>query len=212
MKLLPVPTLAGASTPRALTSPHMNGSILGVRHFIYAPVVLCCCSVQNSEGAKPSASKPGPSPAPAAMDLAHAVAPETEPTAAVVKPAPADAAAGEEVGTPRPSVRRQRVQQAQKTPASPEECHSTCRGRWGRHGLSRTESCLCRTTDSGKECRDGLDCQGECIVDEGASGSGALVGQCSEFERVFGCWHRIPRGAAQRSGGSQRLPPKICLD
>jgi hypothetical protein len=50
-------------------------------------------------------------------------------------------------------------------PATAEAC-KTCNGVWAVHGLSQTPSCNCRTTDGGKACRDGNNCQGMCIAAE----------------------------------------------
>jgi hypothetical protein len=107
-------------------------------------------------------------------------------------------------------------------PATPEGCRA-CRGLWGVHGLDVKASCNCRTTDGGKKCRDGVDCQGMCIVDAdkpevdvvqaGPPARGFFVGRCSEHVTVFGCHHLIERGASARGplplGES---PPKICVD
>src|SRR5262249_17078247 len=53
-------------------------------------------------------------------------------------------------------------------PAAEEGC-SACGGEWAAHGLlgapQGTMSCLCPTVDGGKRCRDGVECQGECVTD-----------------------------------------------
>ena len=55
--------------------------------------------------------------------------------------------------------------------------------RIGRHGLAGIESCLCPTSDGGKPCDDGTDCQGMCQCEE----VGDAQGECSPWVVVFGC-------------------------
>lgn len=119
---------------------------------------------------------------------------------------------------------------APKTPAPPpatapitrESCQA-CRGLWAVHGLDDKESCNCRTTDAGKRCQDGVDCQGSCIaskddpqvevLDPGPPARGVFVGRCSELVTAFGCNRVIERGATAR--GPVPLgepPPIICVD
>jgi len=105
--------------------------------------------------------------------------------------------------------------------STPEECVA-CHGEWGIHGLSETESCNCRTSDAGKRCTDGNDCQGLCIADESnpeyelaacSAGYGFLVGRCSAFAGVFGCWAFIADGARDEGPVSIAEPPSvICAD
>jgi len=82
-------------------------------------------------------------------------------------------------------------------------------------------SCLCRTTDLGKDCRDKAECQGECLLDpvrtdvvsKGPPATGYFIGKCSEFVTTFGCTRRIQEGTKGR--GPVDLndpPPAICLD
>src|SRR4051794_9405529 len=52
------------------------------------------------------------------------------------------------------------------TPQNEQECRA-CKGDWGVHGLPQHFSCLCRTHDAGKTCKDGLECEGECEVVDG---------------------------------------------
>src|SRR5262245_4637989 len=89
-------------------------------------------------------------------------------------------------------------------PVTAEACRA-CRGQWGVHGLDDKESCNCGTTDGGKRCRDGLDCQGMClvnadqpdveVVEAGPPARGFFVGRCSAFVAVFGCHSVVQRGA-----------------
>jgi hypothetical protein len=107
-----------------------------------------------------------------------------------------------------------------KPPATAAECHA-CNGEWGVHGLVQVESCLCRTGDVGKRCRDGLDCQGECIlqpgdvevVEQGPPRRGFFVGRCSEFDHFFGCHKLLMDGTvAQGPGPIDEAPSDVCID
>ncbi len=95
------------------------------------------------------------------------------------------------------------------------ECEA-CRGVWGRHGITQREGCICRTSDAGKECRDGADCEGRCVFErfeEVAPGLGVPVGRCSELRILFGCNAIIGDGASALA--PQPLPgraPRICVD
>lgn len=97
-----------------------------------------------------------------------------------------------------------------------------CNGVWGVHGIAPEESCNCRTTDGGKRCRDGADCQGMCIaaeeperevVDSGPPARGYFLGRCSELVTVFGCNRIINRGAAaQGPVPLSEMPSSMCVD
>jgi hypothetical protein len=82
-------------------------------------------------------------------------------------------------------------------------------------------SCLCRTTDAGKDCRSKSECQGEClleplrseVVEKGPPARGYFIGKCAEFVTSFGCARRIQ--ADTQSQGPVDLsepPPQLCLD
>jgi hypothetical protein len=97
---------------------------------------------------------------------------------------------------------------------------AACNGEWGTHGISQFESCNCRTNDKGKVCRDGNDCQGQCVGDEGESvivepgppALGYFIGVCSEFVTTFGC-HRIVRDGASSQLADLTEPPYVlCWD
>jgi hypothetical protein len=108
------------------------------------------------------------------------------------------------------------------TPPSTKEACRSCRGIWAVHGLDEEESCNCRTTDAGKRCRDGADCQGVCVAAErpeteavvaGPPARGFFIGRCSELMIVLGCSRIIERGATAH--GPMLLaepPPIICQD
>jgi hypothetical protein len=107
------------------------------------------------------------------------------------------------------------------TPQSEAECRA-CNGDWGVHGISQIPSCNCRTTDGGKTCRDGADCQGLCIADEnpqrevsdaGPPPRGFFLGQCSPYKTMYGCFRLLERGAAERGPVDlAELPQMMCID
>jgi hypothetical protein len=107
-----------------------------------------------------------------------------------------------------------------RPPATAAEC-KTCNGEWAVHGLVQVESCLCRTKDVGKRCRDGLECEGECILQPGAEDvtepgpprKGFFVGRCSEFDHFFGCHKLLMDGtAAQGPTLLDETPSDVCID
>jgi hypothetical protein len=170
---------------------------------------LSCMSRGAPAHDQASATTPPPAaPAPAT--------PAATPPAAAA-PAKAATASSTTLGAPPTSS-----DHATPAPQTEAECKSTCNGTWGRHGLSQKESCNCRTSDAGKRCRDGNECEGQCVADEnpeldvkekGPPALGYLVGRCSETKMVFGCRRFIRDGAA--SGPPRdvsKLPPKLCVD
>jgi hypothetical protein len=89
------------------------------------------------------------------------------------------------------------------------------------HGLSPTPSCNCRTSDGGKRCRDGLECEGLCtaadeperhVTDPGPPARGYFVGRCSTHAAVFGCYRPIDDGAGARPVDLTEPPQMICAD
>ena len=108
----------------------------------------------------------------------------------------------------------------QKRPQTQSEC-STCNGSWGVHGLGDVASCICRTHDAGKTCKDGLDCEGECEVVEGKvevtqpgpPPRGFFVGKCTEFDIVFGCRKLLMDGVAAHGPAALDEPiAETCID
>lgn len=97
-----------------------------------------------------------------------------------------------------------------------------CNGVWGTHGIATVESCVCRTHDPGKRCRDGNECEGACvatadpereITEAGPPPRGYFVGRCSELITVFGCNRFIDRGAVARGPVPLGEPPaQMCVD
>jgi hypothetical protein len=90
------------------------------------------------------------------------------------------------------------------------------------HGIAETESCICKTKDGGRACRDGADCEGQCLVAEdakfvvmspGPPPRGYYVGRCSEFDTTFGCNRMIPHGVrAQGPLPSSDAVTNLCMD
>jgi hypothetical protein len=107
-----------------------------------------------------------------------------------------------------------------KIPQNEAECRA-CNGNWGVHGMRDEASCLCRTRDAGKTCKDGLDCEGECevvddkmeIVEPGPPPRGYFVGRCTEFDHVFGCRRLLMDGTLARGPASlDEALPEMCID
>jgi hypothetical protein len=113
------------------------------------------------------------------------------------------------------------VKSPAKTPPRTEKDCKACNGEWGIHGLAQTPSCNCRTTDGGKRCKDGNECQGLCVgadsierevVDKGPPARGFFVGRCSKLVTVFGCYRPIEDGASARPVDLTEAPQTICVD
>lgn len=87
-----------------------------------------------------------------------------------------------------------------------------CNGTWGTFGYVRKEQCNCKTTDAGKQCFDGNDCQGYCLFQRYDS-DGREEGQCSDQQHIVGCYGIIFKDAS-------KYPPTVpptrkratCLD
>jgi hypothetical protein len=111
------------------------------------------------------------------------------------------------------------TQAATQAPRSASECKA-CNGEWGVHGLLQVESCLCRTHDSGKVCHDGLECEGECVVEDGKlqviepgpPRRGYFLGRCSEFDHVFGCNKLLMDGTGTQPISLEEPPGEVCVD
>ena len=103
---------------------------------------------------------------------------------------------------------------AAERPKTKEACEA-CQGKWGIHGLAEVASCICRTRDSGRSCRDGADCEGQClaetgdfvVVEKGPPAKGYFKGRCSEFDTTFGCFQTIPEGASKKGPLLARKTP-----
>ena len=105
-------------------------------------------------------------------------------------------------------------------PTTEQGC-AACGGEWAAHGMRGTMSCLCPTPDGGKQCRDGVECQGECVTDgaahevttAGPPALGFFIGKCSRFHTTYGC-HRVIAAGALQAGPVplDRPPTEICAD
>ena len=105
-------------------------------------------------------------------------------------------------------------------PATKEACDA-CNGKWGRHGLAETDSCLCKTADGGKACMDGNDCQAHCmagdadfvVVEKGPPPKGHYKGKCSEYDTVFGCHRFVGKGASKKGPQlAEDAADQLCYD
>jgi hypothetical protein len=120
----------------------------------------------------------------------------------------------------------QAVQTATATPAgsapTTKQACDACSGKWGKHGIADQESCICKTKDGGKACRDGDECTGQCLATDeaafevtvkGPPAKGYWRGQCSEYDTTFGCHRTIPAGAKARPPLSKEdAADNICID
>jgi hypothetical protein len=107
-----------------------------------------------------------------------------------------------------------------RPPSSASECRA-CNGEWGVHGLVQVESCLCRTKDGGHRCRDGAECEGECILEPGAvevtepgpPRRGYFVGKCSDYDHLYGCHPLLMDGTVAHGPTVLDEPPAdVCID
>jgi hypothetical protein len=93
---------------------------------------------------------------------------------------------------------------ASPRPQSKEACDA-CNGLWGEHGIEPIETCICATKDAGKNCMDGDQCEGQCIVTDetlevtepGETPRGFYVGRCSDYDTTFGCYQVAPSGTLE---------------
>ncbi|MEZ0470721.1 hypothetical protein [Luteimonas salinilitoris] len=69
-------------------------------------------------------------------------------------------------------------------------------GQWTQLGRAPVKQCLLRTTDAGKACTDGAQCEGLCLASEGSEDGATVSGTCSADTNRFGCQQRMTDGAA----------------
>jgi hypothetical protein len=124
------------------------------------------------------------------------------------------------LGCHRKEVRPPPVGLTVARPSTEAECRA-CNGEWGVHGLMEVQSCRCHTRDAGKRCKDGLECEGECVLQSGATEvvepgpprRGYFVGRCSEFDVLFGCYPLLTDGTVAHGPTSLEEPPAdVCID
>jgi hypothetical protein len=97
-----------------------------------------------------------------------------------------------------------------------------CGGRWAVHGIAETESCICKTKDGGKACRDGAECEGNCllaedakmeVVEKGPPPKGFFVGRCSDYDTTFGCFRMIATGTRAKGPAiAEDAAQHLCVD
>jgi hypothetical protein len=110
---------------------------------------------------------------------------------------------------PQPTSSATALQQLPSTkherPGTKEACDA-CHGDWAIHGIGDTETCICPTSDAGKSCTDGQQCEGACIVtdddfqviESGDMPKGYYVGRCADYDTTFGCYRDVPPGTLER--------------
>jgi hypothetical protein len=106
-------------------------------------------------------------------------------------------------------------------PSTKEACDA-CQGLWAVHGVEEIETCICKTDDEGRECTDGNDCNGECLLDGDAelnvmeqadSPRGYFKGHCAGYDTTFGCFRHIPDGIqSQLPLVAEEAGPNVCVD
>lgn len=107
---------------------------------------------------------------------------------------------------------RAKVTVVNKALAAAKEACVKCEGTWGRYGVNKYEGCNCKTTDAGKTCYDGDECQGYCLFRRYDS-EAREEGECSETQRVQGCVGIIYKGASKMP--PRKPPPRkqpTCMD
>ena len=97
-----------------------------------------------------------------------------------------------------------------------------CKGQWARHGISETESCICKAKDAGKACKDGSECEGACLLTDdakfevaapGPPPRGSFTGKCSDYDAVFGCFRLIASGTrAKGPVAEDEAAQRLCID
>lgn len=186
-----------------------------------ALALLVGACARNSSVA-PDAAPPSAEPAlisPTSVNAAGTPAPSGAPAPTLAtEPAPAPSAQTTPSATPPAPI----VPAKKKTtrPRNEADCKA-CNGAWAKHGVAKAPSCNCRTSDAGKRCRDGLECEGQCTAAEtperevtqpGTPPQGFWIGRCSEHVAVFGCYRPIDDGAGAKPVELKDPPQTICAD
>lgn len=91
---------------------------------------------------------------------------------------------------------RGRVHVTHKALAAAQAQCAKCQGTWGRFGVNKVAACNCKTTDGGKECTDGEECEGYCMFVRYDT-AGREHGMCSETTKLTGCHNIIYKGASK---------------
>ena len=134
-------------------------------------------------------------------------------SAAACGSAPRDTGSSSSLTTPLPTKKTER-------PVTKEACDA-CGGLWDLHGIGEVETCICPTSDAGKSCMDGQQCEGACIVtdddfqviEQGPDPKGYYVGRCASYDTTFGCYRDIPPGTLERGPHvAEEGIEDICVD
>jgi hypothetical protein len=106
-------------------------------------------------------------------------------------------------------------------PTTQEACDA-CHGIWAVHGIGPVETCICKTSDEGRDCLDGKDCQGECLLDgdpefhvmeQGDPPLGYYQGHCAGYDTTFGCFSHIADDVAMALPvAAEEASQLICVD
>ena len=84
---------------------------------------------------------------------------------------------------------------------------SSCKakgGQWQRVGMLQTFVCVLPTSDAGKSCTDGSQCQMSCLAKDPSLTPGSkATGQCSKSTNIFGCKTRVKDG---------KIEGTLCID
>ncbi|MBL9004242.1 MAG: hypothetical protein JNJ46_08355 [Myxococcales bacterium] len=91
---------------------------------------------------------------------------------------------------------RGRVHLTHKALAAAQAQCAKCQGTWGRFGVNKVAGCNCKTSDAGKECMDGEECEGYCMFVRYDT-TGREHGLCSETTKLTGCHNIIYKGASK---------------
>ncbi len=87
-----------------------------------------------------------------------------------------------------------------------EECLRSG-GEWGRFGvqdhLNAVYSCVPRTQDGGKPCRNHADCEYLCISKKEARIGTEMTGECAALKTSFGCNTHVDSG---------QVVGRVCVD
>lgn len=82
------------------------------------------------------------------------------------------------------------------SPATESDC-SAAGGTWTPiESLRENRYCDLKTSDAGRWCVDGMQCQGECVASDKAKAGSLVVGHCSEHSQDYGTtklvkWGRV---------------------
>jgi hypothetical protein len=90
--------------------------------------------------------------------------------------------------------------------AKEEECRAAG-GEWGKFGaiahLCGIYSCVPRTSDGGKPCRNRAECEYLCVHRRGAALGAEVAGECAAVRSAYGCTTQVDGG---------RVVGTVCID